>query len=46
MTELSEIFSDLPESIQRGIRDLGWNKPMPVQTKVLPLMRSGKDLIM
>jgi ATP-dependent RNA helicase DeaD len=45
MSELAEIFRDLPESVQRGIQDLGWTDPMPVQAKVLPLMRSGRDLI-
>jgi ATP-dependent RNA helicase DeaD len=35
----------LPEEVQRGIRDLGWSEPMPVQTKVIPLMREGADLI-
>jgi ATP-dependent RNA helicase DeaD len=45
MSELAEIFRDLPEPVQQGIRDLGWTEPMPVQTKVLPLMRAGRDLI-
>jgi ATP-dependent RNA helicase DeaD len=45
MSDLAEIFRELPEAVQRGIRDLGWSEPMPVQTKVIPLMREGKDLI-
>jgi ATP-dependent RNA helicase DeaD len=45
MSELAEIFRDLPEAVQRGIQDLGWTEPMPVQAKVLPLMRAGTDLI-
>jgi ATP-dependent RNA helicase DeaD len=45
MSELSEIFLEVPEAIQRGIRDLGWSRPMPVQSKVIPLMREGTDLI-
>jgi len=45
MSELVDIFQDLPEEIQRGIRDLGWTEPMPVQARVVPLMSSGKDLI-
>jgi ATP-dependent RNA helicase DeaD len=45
MSELSDTFQDLPEEVQRGIRDLGWTEPMPVQTRVLPLMRAGRDLI-
>jgi ATP-dependent RNA helicase DeaD len=45
MSELAEIFRDLPEPVRRGIQDLGWTEPMPVQASVLPLMRTGKDLI-
>ena len=45
MSELAELFRSLPETVQRGIRDLGWTEPMPVQAKVLPLMRAGTDLI-
>ncbi len=45
MSELAEIFRELPETVQRGIQDLGWTEPMPVQAKVLPLMRAGTDLI-
>jgi ATP-dependent RNA helicase DeaD len=45
MSEPAEIFRGLPEEVQRGIRDLGWSEPMPVQTKVIPLMREGVDLI-
>jgi len=43
--EPSPVFSDLPEDIQAGLRDLGWKEPMPVQARVLPLMRTGVDLI-
>jgi ATP-dependent RNA helicase DeaD len=45
MATFSEIFPDLPDVIAQGIRDLGWTEPMPVQEKVLPLMRQGRDLI-
>jgi ATP-dependent RNA helicase DeaD len=45
MAELSALFADLPDSLQRGIRDLGWSEPMPVQEKVIPMMREGGDLI-
>jgi ATP-dependent RNA helicase DeaD len=45
MSDLAELFQELPEAIQSGIRDLGWTEPMPVQAKVLPLMRGGVDLI-
>jgi len=45
MSELAEFFRELPETVQAGIRDLGWTEPMPVQSKVVPLMREGRDLI-
>jgi ATP-dependent RNA helicase DeaD len=45
MSELAEVFLEVPEEVQRGIRDLGWSTPMPVQAKVIPLMREGTDLI-
>ena len=45
MDDSSEVFSELPEEIQQGIRDLGWTEPMPVQARVLPIMRKGRDLI-
>jgi ATP-dependent RNA helicase DeaD len=45
MSDLAEAFAALPEPIQQGIRDLGWSTPTPVQVKVLPIMQSGRDLI-
>ena len=45
MPDLLHAFSDLPEDIQAGLRDLGWTEPMPVQARVIPVMREGKDLI-
>ncbi|MCG8592507.1 MAG: DEAD/DEAH box helicase [Proteobacteria bacterium] len=41
----SALFEDLPQDLADGIRDLGWSSPMPVQAKVVPLMRAGGDLI-
>ena len=38
-------FDELPEPLQAGIRSLGWKDPMPVQSRVIPLMREHKDLI-
>ena len=38
-------FDELPEPLQAGIRSLGWKDPMPVQSRVIPLMREKKDLI-
>jgi ATP-dependent RNA helicase DeaD len=45
MTDFPSIFPDLPEDIHAGIRDLGWQSPMPVQARVLPLFAAHKDLI-
>lgn len=45
MLEPSEVFSDLPEDIRAGIRDLGWKGAMPVQARVIPAMRTERDLI-
>jgi len=45
MSELKDLFAELPEDLQQGIRDLGWTTPMPVQAKAIPLMRQGLDLI-
>ncbi len=45
---MPESFSDLaelPEDVLGGIRDLGWDEPMPVQSRVIPLMAKGRDLI-
>ena len=45
MTDSSELFATLPDDMQDAIRELGWREPMPVQAKVIPLMRRGGDLI-
>jgi len=45
MTEPHQAFSDLPDDVLAGIRDLGWKQPMPVQARVLPLMKTNRDLI-
>jgi ATP-dependent RNA helicase DeaD len=39
------LFEELPDELQAGIRELGWTKPMPVQERVLPAMATGDDLI-
>jgi ATP-dependent RNA helicase DeaD len=44
-TPQSSLFTELPEDIQAGIADLGWTDPMPVQARVIPTMRGGRDLI-
>jgi ATP-dependent RNA helicase DeaD len=38
-------FEVLPENLRAGIRDLGWQDPMPVQARVVPMMQRGGDLI-
>ena len=45
MSENPHGFSDLPDDVKAGIRDLGWSEPMPVQTAVIPAMRANRDLI-
>ncbi len=45
MAESSSLFDELSEEIRRGVHDLGWSEPQPVQAKVVPLMRAGRDLI-
>ena len=45
MNEVTHQFSDLPEAVQAGIRDLGWSEPTPVQAHVLPVFRQERDVI-
>jgi len=45
MPPLEPPFSELPESIQQGIRELRWSRPTPVQERVIPPMTAGRDLI-
>ncbi len=45
MPETESLFESFSEPIRRGIRELGWRDPMPVQERVIPLMRQGRDLI-
>jgi ATP-dependent RNA helicase DeaD len=45
MDALPPPFSELPASVQQGIRDLAWRKPTPVQERVIAPMREGRDLI-
>jgi ATP-dependent RNA helicase DeaD len=40
-----ESFDELQDDLHQGIRDLGWEKPMPVQARVIPMMEAGIDLI-
>jgi ATP-dependent RNA helicase DeaD len=45
MTEPMDSFGGFSDDIQRAIADLGWKTPMPVQSRVIPAMRAGQDLI-
>ena len=41
MTSESDVFSSLPDDIKKGIEELGWTQPMPVQEKAIPKMKAG-----
>lgn len=43
--EISFCFEDLPPILRENIKKLGWIKPMPVQSKVAPILLDKKDLI-
>jgi ATP-dependent RNA helicase DeaD len=43
-SEISD-FESFSEEIRRGIEELGWSEPVPVQQRVIPLMRDRRDLI-
>ncbi|MEE8312834.1 MAG: DEAD/DEAH box helicase [Myxococcota bacterium] len=45
MSEEIASFDSFSEEIRRGIEELGWKEPMPVQRRVIPVMRAGRDLI-
>ena len=45
MTEAMDSFDSFSDEIRRGIDDLGWRQPMPVQERVIPVMRRSADLI-
>jgi ATP-dependent RNA helicase DeaD len=38
-------FDSFHPDIQRAVREMGWAAPMPVQRRVTPVMRRGRDLI-
>src|SRR5262245_22694784 len=40
-----EGFDSFPEPIKRAVAEMGWMAPMPVQRRVTPVMRRGRDLI-
>lgn len=45
MTEVN--FTDLPlaEPIQRALKEKGYTQPSPIQTKAIPLLLEGRDLL-
>jgi ATP-dependent RNA helicase DeaD len=45
MSEDLQDFESFPDDVRQGIRELGWSQPMPVQSRVIPLMRQRRDLI-
>ena len=38
-------FDSFSEPIRRAVQEMGWSAPMPVQRRVTPIMRRGRDLI-
>ena len=38
-------LADLPEVLQRAVRNVGWNALMPVQGKAIPYLLAGRDLM-
>ena len=44
-TDSTNLFDTLPDDIRRGLHDLGWRAPMPVQAATIPAMRAHRDLI-
>jgi ATP-dependent RNA helicase DeaD len=38
-------FGQLPPVLRENVMRMGWEKPMPVQSAVVPVMLDGKDLI-
>ena len=38
-------FESLSEDLRASVNELGWSDPMPVQARVIPRMRAGKDLM-
>ncbi|UCE87658.1 MAG: DEAD/DEAH box helicase, partial [Deltaproteobacteria bacterium] len=44
-SSFEDLNVEIPEHVLSGIRDLGWQTPMPVQARVIPHLRQGGDLI-
>ena len=45
MTEELSDFESFSDDIKSAITELGWSEPMPVQRLTIPIMRTGRDLI-
>ncbi len=45
MTEELTGFDSFSDEIQSTLLEMGWKEPMPVQRRVIPLMRQGRDVI-
>jgi ATP-dependent RNA helicase DeaD len=45
MTQDLDSFDSFSEEIRSGIAELGWSEPVPIQMRVIPLMREGHDLM-
>jgi len=43
--EQFDSFDALPEDLRRGIAELGWSEPMPVQRRAIAPLNAGRDLI-
>lgn len=42
---LMKSFEDLNKSLKKGIAELGFEKPTPIQERSFPVIRSGKDMV-
>jgi ATP-dependent RNA helicase DeaD len=43
--DTSNVFDALPDDVKRGVAELGWKEPMPVQALALPVLQRGVDVI-
>jgi ATP-dependent RNA helicase DeaD len=41
----ANVFETLPDDVKRGVADLGWKEPMPVQALAIPALQRGVDVI-
>lgn len=38
-------IDDLPENLRKAAAEMGWNELMPVQSKAIPYLRAGRDVM-